>query len=391
MRAFVILGGLVLVAGLGAFRAAAQSTGTQSDLSYNRPSDFGPSRYIGGRFTQDAASQIGIARRDVGQFAGFQVGRHFGGQAFDTEATSASPISAPRVGILTTPNRGRQPGFQMQMNSAMAAYSGIDLLAGALRQHQRRFLPPMSLDTPLYGSYRPELPPIDGHLYTPAPEPASRFHELTGLVPSVEPRRGPKLVSMADALEARARQRNADAQEAAVAAFRAATMMSVTDPRCGDCHEMVARAASSLDGVQEVDRGAALPALLAAHIALEQGRVVSATRAILDAARRDPTLFVAELTNKRPLASYFGDFDAASGRSAVLQAQMLRYLQAGEVSPQSASAQVLEAYCAFRLGEFARVNGALDRAQKAADQSSVGILHVFTSALRAAMRGDAAP
>jgi Tfp pilus assembly protein PilF len=127
--------------------------------------------------------------------------------------------------------------------------------------------------------------------------------------------------------------------------------------------QTLAEAASHLRMAESLKRDAFLPSLLLAHAALEQERPMTAVAHLTKAFERDPSF----IEKRLPIASYFGDVDER-GRSDYLESQMLRFMQIAELNPESPTAQVLSAYCAWRLGDNVRAREAAQRAQELARQ-----------------------
>lgn len=83
---------------------------------------------------------------------------------------------------------------------------------------------------------------------------------------------------------------------------------------------------------------------------------------LLRAWERKPDL----LADPRDIDPYFGDSDEQRTRSQFLETQMRRYVRIGELNPGSPVAHLLEAYCAWRLGDEPRARAAAKRAEETA-------------------------
>jgi hypothetical protein len=134
--------------------------------------------------------------------------------------------------------------------------------------------------------------------------------------------------------------------------------------------------------VRKLDKTDSLSCLLGAHLALEREQYRSAVNDLVAAAMREPETF----RDGPELASYFGDYDEQTGRSARFESQMRALLQA-VIQGHGPDFSVLEAYCALELGDTRRAGEALDRAEEQLKQGTAAApeLSALVNALRYAL------
>jgi len=298
---------------------------------------------------------------------------------------SGQPVAPLRLGMVASPGRRSlfREGFLSDFD--VGAASGFNLS--------------IAPDTPLYGwqglnMLRGENTPVQ------ATEPkGAAYHRFFDLTPSRPP---PESVmesydNLLDLLDQRNDDRVAELCQQAFDAFADATA-SRSSPgdaaaaeerslRLSDAERLFGAARELMSVGQESVTSSApeLPILnvLEAHAHLEGSRTsgVAINEALLclaRAARCDPDTFY-RLSQarrnegaERSLATYFGDY--RDGRSGNLERQMLQYVQATTDSSDLESL-LLQAYCAWMLGDSQRASRALNEAEKtlrerAADRSS---------------------
>jgi hypothetical protein len=223
----------------------------------------------------------------------------------------------------------------------------------------------MSLGRALPGRRWGAMPSISAHLYTPSADP-TRFEMLMGLQPRPEPPAPSErtIRSIADELVTQTLDVVKQARENGIALFKQATVER-RDPRtgrypnCRACGDLLFQAVGELKMVRDLDEASHEPLLLLTHLCLEQERPMLASVYLLEAYERHPDLFSGD---PAAMHAYFGDLDEDDGTSAVLEAQLRRYVQIGSLNQNSPNARLLEAYCAWRLGDRAR---AVDAARAA--------------------------
>ncbi|HQL54925.1 MAG TPA: hypothetical protein PLQ87_09475, partial [Phycisphaerae bacterium] len=242
-----------------------------------------------------------------------------------------------------------------------------------------------SLQLPLPGVPIGYVPALSASRYTPR-APATRFENLLGLTPVPTEPAVPLTTTVAERLEQRTAERAAQAEREGIALFKQATVdmrhpETLRFERCTDCNENLVRAMQRLRMASELDRQTAVPLLLMAHLALEQERPLQAVDDLLAALRRAQSVFTGA---PGEFDAYFGDA-SATGRSAFLEMQMRRYARIAELNPGSPSAQALQAYCAWRLGDSGAAQLALGQVEQLAmsDPGRTDELLNFAAALRA--------
>jgi hypothetical protein len=220
----------------------------------------------------------------------------------------------------------------------------------------------MSLNVPLPYVGPGGLPTLNAFQYTPRPA-TSAFEDFFGLSPAPAPRPAdwkPAIPSVAAELDRRTADRGKRAEQEGVALFKAGTV-ETRDARtgrflnCRDCEESLFQAKQKLLLARDIAGRSYWPCVLLAHIALEEERPTLALSYLLEALDRNPQLFTEDPAQ---LHQYYGDAQGG-GRSAVLEAQLRRYVRIGELNPRSPHAYALGAYCAWRLGDEARLREAL--------------------------------
>ena len=148
------------------------------------------------------------------------------------------------------------------------------------------------------------------------------------------------------------------------------------------------RAIQLFSNIRRLDEKAVIPSLLICHAYLECYSTSSvpltsaAINSLIDAARRRPEVF-AERPN---IAAHFGDVDPQTGRSATLERQLRRYARiAAEKS--TSDVLVLQAYCAWMLGDSRRAAESLSKAEEllAGGEQALPQIQLLIAALRYAL------
>ncbi len=323
--------------------AAGQVGGTVHSFEdlISRPSTSGASNLIGGRYTR--AGEVDLLRapkRDVGLLQQDRMS-YF-------RATSRSPrgrvVPSSQLGVFETlaPPRGNPLSLMLTRRESVAEITG---LSGA-----------MDFRLPLPGRNEGELPAISASAYTPRPQ-TTQFQAYFGLRSTTPPTSTATLTSYYGALnestDARVRRIAAEG----VALFRRGTVERPDPatrryPTCTDCADLLDQAVRKLRQARDLDSTADLPSILLLHAALEQDRPSLAIVYLTDAFRRNPEVF---RNVPEALDTCFGDSEGGQKRSEWLVAQMRRYTHHGDMNPKSVEAQLLQAYCAWRLGDLPRV------------------------------------
>ncbi len=253
------------------------------------------------------------------------------------------------------------------------------VLSGALMQQQ-------IARAPAVFGYRGRLPALDGHLYV-AHAPTTPFQEYFGLLPSREPVQGEPVPLPAERIESRLQRRLNVVTAEAFEFFHQATVEARdvdartgvgNYPNCADCVQNLSHASRRLIMLRDLDDQNHLPPLLLTHVFLEQDRPLAASGFLIDAFKRNPDL----LDDARAIRKYFGDADEHAETSLYLSEQMRRFVRIGELNPKSPPAQLLEAYCAFQLGDTARARRAAERAIDAAQGADEDVGAIITFAER---------
>jgi hypothetical protein len=378
------VGFLIAFAGPQIARAQAARTG---DALINRPSLRGPSSAVGGQYTSGSFRTLAAPRADVSTLGEnrFQFTRpQRNGRGRDlrqvmpiTQQGFSSPLAAPAGWSLS--NFADRTG-ELAMISGLEAATSLYLpLLG-----QNGNLPALDsfrhmpkFDRTPHETFFGLTPAADS---TPAPAPISPVALRPGQV---------ELTSYAAALEQETQRRVAAASAEGIAAFRNGTR-EVRDaasgrfPSCATCEAELFRALQRLTLARSMNSSDYVAPLLMGHISLERERPAQAIVYLVNAYERHPTLL-----EEGPafLQQYFGDSE--EGRpSRVLQAQLRRYLRIGEINAGSPEALVLEAYCAWGLGDAGRTRDAVERYTKtiARTPDMAPVMTTFIEALRAAAR-----
>jgi hypothetical protein len=364
-----LLAGVALPLTLCAPRAAAQYAPTVEDL-VSRPGSRGPSTYMGGRYTRGDYRPLETVRSDVALLG--QQGVQFRGRTQTSRYNRA--LQMAQLGV-----RGDAgfPGAWIFLGAGVADASRISGLEAS-----------QNLNLPLPGVPVGYVPALTAGLYTPRP-PTSRFEDLLGLLPGESKPRQPVDWTMSEALASRNEERARLAEQEGLSLFKQATV-EMRDPRterykdCLDCPDKLAQAVQRLRMVRDLDPQAYVPLVLMGHAALEQEQPMQATNYILQAFHRRPQLFSEQA---EPIDRYFGDAQESDGHSAYLAAQLRRYARIGQLNPEMAAARALQAYCAWRLGDYRQAREAVDQleALAAADEKRDEDLLNFAAALRLAL------
>lgn len=366
-----LVGGVSLAAWMPA--ASAQLSHSVDDL-YRRPTESGPSQVIGGRYTRSAAQPLEATRRDVALLS--QQGFTFR----DRSRTSAytNMYTPAQLGLPEMPLDDRPAEFNLQ-NTIAKGEQDAALISGL---HGIR-----DLENALPGRNPSQVPALNAYLYTPR-APTTRVQDMLGLVPSSPAPEGPPLATAAERLAALTAERVEQAREDGLRLFKQATTQ-VRDPRtgrypdCPDCGDKLAQAIQQLRLVRDLDSAAYLPVLLMAHAYLEQERPTQATDTLLQAFAREPDLL--KLEASQPFDRFFGDALTEGARSTYLTVQMRRYWRTGG---DTEGAKVLEAYCAWRLGERVQALEAIGAIEKLTPRNSrrADALLSFAAGMRAVLQ-----
>jgi hypothetical protein len=330
-------------------------------VSINRPSLSGPSQWldiVGGQYTREAPGRppapIDVSRLNA----------RWGLPPRSPEASNYE-LAPLRFGLIPAPYQRRA------------------MLTGELADWQLRetsgFWQSTRADTPLAGwAGLGEVPLSRLPRLDVAPE-GSAFHRFFNLVPTeTKPaRRAPaEYAELTATIEEATQKGIARTQEDALKLFRAVTSEGVD---ATPDSEKLRHTIGLLSNVRDLDGQAYVPSLLLAHVYLHRGQITSVVNSLTTLARRHPEAFAAG----PDVASYFGDFDARTGRSAFLQRQMRELAQTMSTSP-TVDGAVLEAYSARVLGDKPRATSALDRAEKKLAEGARSSAHVeeLVAALR---------
>jgi len=340
----------VAILGLVSPFAPAQLGGGMHNLDdlISRPSTRGASSLLGGRYTSARdVEQLLTTRRNVGLMQDDQM-TYFR----STRASSRGRVlPTTQLGVfdVMAPPRGNPLSLMPQRSESLTIVSG---LSGAT-----------DFRLPLAGRREDDVPALAASAYTPQPA-RTRFQTYFGLHPVERPAQTATFTSYPDALDsqtdARVRQMVADG----IALFRKATIeqrdrQTNRYPTCTDCASLLDDAVRKLRQARNLDSPSELPTLLMLHAALEQDRPTLAIVHLVDAFRKNPEVFT--LPQER-LNACFGDSEEGQKPSEVLAAQMRRYAHIGDLNPNSVDSQLLQAYCAWRLGDETRVQAAAQAA-----------------------------
>lgn len=365
--------GVALCVLLAVPQVLAQSRARMLENLVSRPSDRSASTSIGGQYTHSAQPPLSATQR------GSSVSL-FGQPAlpFRTErrgSANMGMLPTAGVGLRATLGMPRRTYYDLFMSQ----FDRIGTISGLNAAR--------SLQLPLPGVPIGYVPALSASRYTPR-APATRFENLLGLTPVPTEPAVPLTTTVAERLEQRTAERAAQAEREGIALFKQATVdmrhpETLRFERCTDCNENLVRAMQRLRMASELDRQTAVPLLLMAHLALEQERPLQAVDDLLAALRRAQSVFTGA---PGEFDAYFGDA-SATGRSAFLEMQMRRYARIAELNPGSPSAQALQAYCAWRLGDSGAAQLALGQVEQLAmrDPGRTDELLNFAAALRAVM------
>lgn len=367
------VGGIVgLLATVPGALAQAQRARTLDNL-IRRPADEGPSASLGGYFTRSPLAPLSATRR----------------------GTNVALLGQPQLPSRSDVGHAGNPGLLQTAQLGLRTTMGLpqrvfyaDLFANRDRQFGMisGLDAAQSLQLPLPGVPIGYVPALSASRYTPR-APATRFEKLMGLTP-VEPPAVPLTSTMAERLEQRTAERAMQAERDGIAFFKRATV-DVRNPetgrfeRCPECNDSLIRAVQQLQLASELNSQTAVPLLLMAHVALEQERPLQAVDDLLGALRRTHAVFTGA---EGAFATYFGDA-TGEGRSAFLETQMRRYAQIAQYNPDSPTAQALQAYCAWRLGDWGAARLALTQVEQTATTvpGRMDELLDFAATLRSAM------
>ncbi len=357
MRPCVCLSALLATALLpaGLPSAAAQTANMRRAARISRPSAQGASSVLGGQYTRAGAFRsLEAPRRDVALLGQDQFMYTRTNQR-GTERPSV--LSVSQVGLY-----GNLVGPRgVPLSWAGQRTGGASLLSG--------LLPANSLNATIPGVRRNYLPALNAHLYTPRVE-SSRFQDYFGLTPTrPELKPGARTInSVAEQLETQTELRIRRAEQDGLVLFKKATverrdLRTQRYPNCRDCADNLDESFRLFALVRDLDEEAYLPCLLMVHVALEQERPMLASVYLRDAFQRNQDFF-----SEKPeaLHLYFGDVEEGDGESPTLYSQMRRYARLGELNPSSTEAQLLAAYCAWRIGDTERAREAAELAEELA-------------------------
>lgn len=350
---FARFAGAVLLAAAAYLPLETRGQVVGGGVSYSRPAEYGPSHslgLIGGRYTQYNIANLESPNMGVATLPSRNSGirRLTPMMGYQTSNFQFGPL-AGNVGPRYRGAYG--PGYTPP--SPWNAY-GVTGLAGANR-----------LDTPLtgwggYGRLNAPRQPL------PREAPAeTRFQEFFGLTPEHvrqydDTRSGDSPQTFLDdieELEKRIAFHEQDTRAAAMQAFSDATKPGLDTPEDpGAQYRLMRHSARLLKTASTDDAEDYITPLLLVHAALAQGHVSLALEYLSTAVERNPQLF----QDRPELASYFGDFDPTTGRSAFLDQQMRLYFGHTE----SLSGALLQAYCAWAQADARRLRIALEEAEK---------------------------
>ena len=224
-----------------------------------------------------------------------------------------------------------------------------------------------NLQLPLPGVGAGGLPTLGAAEYTPRPKttPFEDYFGLTPVRPAQPKGTQPAFKSVVSEMERQNAERRRTDEREGIALFKAATVEARDArtgryPNCRDCELSMLKAKQKLALARDLGVQTALPCMLLTHITLQEEQPTLAIVYLREAFERDPNLFS---EGAAALNQYFGDA-REGGRSGALDFDMRRYLQTGDANPGAAEAHALSAYCAWRLGDTARLR---DEAQKGID------------------------
>ena len=367
---------VVCMGALGPPIAFGQRYARSGESLLSRPSDRSASVYIGGDYTRTSRTESLLAtRRDVALLSQdrFEYARR---QQRGVRGRTL-PVSAVGLSMELGGPRGLPLSNFSQRTGELALISG---LSGAT---DFRLPPP--------GVGAGGLPTLNAHLYTPRP-PRTEFEEFFGLNPGWRPivSDSRPFTSVATELERQTKERVDRSREAAKALWTAATVerrdpQTGRYPTCADCDVLLSGAAKEFQTVRDLDESDARALVFLTHIALEQDCPSLAGTYLIEAFQRDPTMLQGPPDE---LARAFGDYDDGRNQSLVLDSQLYRYKDTGLTNPGSVAAQLISAYCAWRLGDASQTRAFADQAVELARQNpeSTEFELGFAAALQAALR-----
>lgn len=362
---------LLGLCGALAQEALAQSRGTGARLGST-----GASTRVGrtgGAYTSAALSTMGIFTNNtpsaaleapqpqarsregsltsLGQVPGF--GRSGAGREIGSDASFMLPSTAlgarvvnPQVArFQAARNRQAQNDMFRELSAASGHLDAMDFQ----RPLTVPEIPPLQVSSPMF--FDLSLYATDVGLDAPVP---TAYNRQFGLYPSapLQPQRQPDAApappppSLSQRIQDSTRSEVETLQQAAVAAFKAATAATVPDRS-----ERLARVLRMFANVTRLDTRAHLPSLLSVHAALEKDQLFQAAQHLFTALRRNPEL----LSQTATLPSYFGD-------PKLLDRQARRLaLSPSEGVPLEPSDYAIMAYCAWVIGDVPRARAALER------------------------------
>ncbi len=355
------LPGLLALACISGFVAATcgqtRVTGSRTGAVLDRPSSRGASLQLGGRFTR-ARRGLQTPQRQVSMFGqdAFQFSRTYQNRGRGAAAQSRLPRSLAIA----------QTGLRMPLGAprgATLSWTGYRTGAASIVPGM---VPVLSVAPPTMDHRGRRLPTVDAHLYTPDRH-QTRFHRLVGLNATPEGPATPAFDNLTDELIEHNERRVQRAEQRALFEFEQGTVEARDPetgrfPNCRECPLHLDRARELLQIARDMTPDEHIPSLLLAHDALERERPSLATYYLVEAYRREPTLFAEDDGDEsaRNVHRYYGDVDD-DGRSAIVAAQMRRYVRLGDLNSSEPSAWLLSAYCAWQLGDMTRAATAADR------------------------------
>jgi hypothetical protein len=354
-------------------------------LSYNRPSAESPSAVIGrigGHYTRFDPLSPTSAQNLVG--VGSSAAAALGIPSRSPFGAGGGGTSTPtplRLGPIYDPYHGSFGSSIYEYRDPMMADGGVlsnaDLaFASGLSRATR-------MDVPLGGWPLADIPllPRTPLRAPPAPQ-GSQFDQMLGLTPAEKttpaPREEAKFQVIWTAMEQGTDGKLAQFMGKARELFREATGSRL---EFAERNAKLRQAYGLLINVERVDTESARPCLLLALTALERDHTKGAIHNLVTLAMRAPESF---REGEKP-ASFYGDYDEKTGRSAHLDGLMRMYLQLPDRdSPELAT---LEAFCAWCLGDSTRARDALDKADRLLDAKGEerGDIGRVISALRYAL------
>lgn len=348
-RIYSLLGGLAAAW----FWAAPAAGQRQTQSAVNRPSDFSPSSRTGTVGGYNTRGDIETLNRSRQRFSYDQ----FGGSSLSmrTLSTARSNLNDPLPNVVSpaqlmpASRRLRPPRGPLGLIPSMTAptagdmadvsgFSGITTMSAPLGGWQGINRTP-ALQTPLSRA------PVSNDAFR-------KFFELQP-APQDPALAAPPPASVSEAMTAANRENLQQMEARAFQLFKDATVTKTDDQQ-----EKLARTQHWLEAISSLDRQAALPLVLKAHVALEKEQMVVAVAALLEAVKRKPEIFL----EKPDLNAYFGN-------PQTLEKQMRRFVSAAQYNPNEPKAHVLTAYCAWVLwargdSDLGRVRQSLETLEK---------------------------